>query len=117
MILPRAPDRDRLFVLLDKSISVRLPRVEKQGVPRRNIALLSRNGIEYYYPPELVAAVFMSSAAEVAKWKLEDDPMEFNGIRKTKNELASLVSTAITGATPLHAEIADVVAKVQAVCK
>jgi hypothetical protein len=113
--LASSPYRDRLFILLDQSISVRLPRVERQGVPRDNIVLLSRNGIEYYYPPELVGAVFRSSAADVVKWKLEDDPLEFNGIRKSKKELAGVISAGITAAMPLHPEIEALVAKVKKV--
>jgi hypothetical protein len=115
--LATSPYRDRLFVVLDKQISVRIPRIEGQGVPNDNIVLLSQNGIEYFYPAELVATIFRCTVEEVRKWKFETDAMDFNGIRKTKKELAQCVADALTGAHRLHSEIEALVGRIRAACK
>ena len=115
--LATSPYRDRLFVVLDKQISVRVPRIESQGVPRGNIVLLTQNGIEYFYPRELVAATFCCTAEDVEKWKFESEPIDFNGIRKTKKELAQCIADTLTGTHRLHPEIQCLVSLIQAACK
>ena len=115
--LATSPYQDRLFVVLDEKISVRIPRIEGQGVPKENIVLLTKNGIEYFFPHELVAAVFRCNVEDVRNWEFERDPIEFNGISKTKKELAQCVADALTGAHQLHSEIKALVDRIQAVCK
>ena len=115
--LASSPYRDRLFVVLDKQISVRIPRIEGQGVPKDNVVLLSMNGIEYFYPHELVAAAFRCNIADVGKWEFARDMIEFNGISRTKKELAQCVADALTHAHELHAEISDLVGRIQVACK
>src|SRR4051812_9686372 len=54
--LSKSSYSDRIFVVLDKTHSVRLARIEHKGVKKTNIVVLSKNGIEYYYPKDLLAA-------------------------------------------------------------
>ena len=115
--LEASPYRNRLFVVLDKQISVKLPKIEQDGVLKENIIILSLNGIEYFYPPPLVAAAFRSSAEQVANWKFEADPIEFNGIRKTKKELAKLVADELTPSHVTHSEIQSLISKIEAACR
>jgi hypothetical protein len=63
--LVSSPYHDRLFVLYDKEISTSLTRIENAGLRRDNIVVLSKNGIEHYYPPALVAEAFHCSEADV----------------------------------------------------
>jgi hypothetical protein len=100
-----SPYRDQLFVMLGNRNSVRISRIEKDGVPSDYIIVLRRNGIENYYPKELIGAVFRSTTEEVKKWKFENDPLEFNRIRRTKKELAQRVADVLTRAHKLHSEI------------
>jgi len=106
-----------LFVVLDKQISVRVPRIERQGLPSDNVVLLTQNGIEYFYPPELVAEAFCCTAEDGVKWNFENEPIEFNGIRKTKKELAQYIANALKDAHQLHPEIRGLVSQIQAACK
>jgi hypothetical protein len=115
--LAASPYRNRLFVVLDKQISVKLPKIEQDGVLKDNIIVLSKNGIEYFYPHPLVSAVFLSSAEQVATWKFEADPMESNGIRKSKKELAQLVTDGLTQGHATHPEVQSLIAKIESACR
>jgi hypothetical protein len=42
-------------------------RLENQGVMKPNTIILKKNGIEYYYPLELVADAFACDVADAAK--------------------------------------------------
>jgi hypothetical protein len=112
-----SPYRHRLFVVLDKQISVKLPKIEQDGVPKDNVVVLSLNGIEYFYPHALVAAAFRTSTDQVGGWKFESDPVEFNGIRKSKKELAQIVADGLTRDHPIHSEIRSLIDKIAAACR
>ena len=115
--LPTSPYRDRLFVVLDKRHSVNSRRIENQGIPKESITVWSRNGIEHYYPQDLVAQVFRCDVAELSSSSLESDPIEINGIRKSKNDLAQLVTDHLTVNHPLHPELKDLVSRIHMACK
>ncbi len=106
----------RTFVLLDKTNSVRRDRIVKMGVPIENIFVLSKNGIEHYYPVELVATFFRCAPAEVASIDLEKDPIEFNGIRLTKKELAEVVASKVTPQATLDEELTSFIQRVRLAC-
>lgn len=114
--LEKSPFRTRMFVVLDKRNSARLDRIEKQGVPKQNIIVWSKNGIEYYYPSNLVAQVFSCDISELEKFNLEDDPIEFNDISKTKKELAQLISEQITKEHSLDPEVLMLLEKIKSAC-
>lgn len=114
--LATSPYQDRLFVLLDKTISVRIPRIMDQGIRKENIVLLTKNGIEYFYPHALVAAAFRCNIEDVENWEFEKEPIKFNGISKTKKELAQCVADNLTKVHQLHPEISDLVSRIQTAC-
>jgi len=93
-----------------------LPRIEKQGVPKENITVWSKNGIEYFYPEDLVAAVFHCEAVDLAKCDFESDPIEFNAIRKSKKELAQLVADGLTATHTLHQEVEALLSRIRTAC-
>ena len=112
-----SPYRDRLFVVLDQKHSLSAARIEKQGVSKGNITVWSKNGIEYYYPEDLVATAFCCDARELAKGSFESDPIEFNGIRKSKKELAQIVTESMTATHPIHTELRGLVDRLRAACE
>jgi predicted ATPase len=114
--LASSPYRDRLFVLYDKGISTSLTRIENAGVRRDNIVVLSKNGIEHYYPPALVAEAFHCSEADVPRICLERDPIDHNEHRYSKNELARFVTERLTNAHAIHPEIDTLLGKLRAAC-
>lgn len=115
--LTTSPYRDRLFVVLDKKHSLSAARIEKQGVPLDNITVWSKNGIEYFYPEELVATVFCCDAGELVKSNFESDPIEFNGVRKSKKELAQIVTEGMTATHAMHPEFQELVGRLRAACE
>jgi predicted ATPase len=114
--LASSPYRDRLFVLYDKQISTSLTRIENAGVPRHNIVVLSKNGIEHYYPPALVCEAFHCNEADVSNIPLGRDPVDHNGHRYSKNDLAKFVVQRLTDAHPIHPEINAFLGKLRSVC-
>lgn len=70
--------RFRWLRVLDKEYTLRAERVESQGIPRDNITVWSRNGIEYVYPRDLVASVFSCDAGELEKEKRRHQPPFFS---------------------------------------
>ena len=115
--LTASPYRDRLFVVLDQRHSQSAIRIETQGVPKQNLTVWEKNGIEYLYPPALVAGVFRCDVQELANANLETDPIEFNGFRKKKKELAQLVCDGMTVAHSLSAELQALLGRLRAACQ
>lgn len=115
--LASSPYRDRLFVLYDQKISTSLTRIENAGVRRDNIVVLTKNGIEHYYPPALVAEAFHCAEPEVASIPLGHDPADYNGHRYSKIDLAKFVVERLTATHPVHPEINAFLAKLRAACQ
>ena len=115
--LATSPYRDRLFIVLDAKHSVNSRRITSQGVPEANITVWAKNGIEHYYPPDLVAASFHSDLASMSDSVLESDPIEINEIRRSKKELARYVTEQLTAAHPLHPELQELVNRINSACK
>lgn len=111
------PYRDRLFVVLDRTHSLSLARLENQGVTKDNIIVWSQNGIEYFYPEELVTMAFRCDAGELATGNFQSDPIEFNGIRKSKKELAQFVTEGMMATHYMHPELQELVGRLRASCK
>jgi len=112
-----SPYKDRLFVILDKKHSLKIDRIINRGVNKTNIIVWPKNGIEYYYPEELVAAVFRCNNDELPKISYENDPIEYNEIRKTKKELANIVAKGLTRNHDLAPELNSLISKVLASCE
>ena len=108
--------RGRLFVVFDKQISTNLGKIATQGVLPDNIVVLSKNGIEHYYPAPLLAAAFHCDEADVSKIPLGAEPVEYNEHRYSKNELAKLVAGKLTLAHRLHEEVQGFVGRLREAC-
>lgn len=115
--LDKTPYRNRICVLLDKRQSVRLDRVTGLGVPKENIIVWSKNGMEYYYPRDIVAEAFCCGTQTIDTCNCEGDPIEVNGIRKTKKELAQYVAQRMTADTVLDNEVDSLLQRLTEVCE
>ena len=111
-----SPYHDRLFVVLDKTHSLKKDRLVNQGVAANNIFVWSENGIEYFYPVSLLAEAFRCDVSDVALISLESDPIVHNGIRFTKRKLASFVTDRVESRNELPEEIEGLLASVSSVC-
>lgn len=113
-----SPYRDRVFVLLDSRHSARASRIESLGVSRDNLVVWSKNGIEHYYPIDLLAASFRCSTGDAIKIVFDQtDPIDFNGIRYSKKDLAKVCADGFTGTSSMNPELAALVAKVTSACQ
>lgn len=108
-----SPYRDRTFVLLDKTRSTRRDRIVALGVPEDNIAILSKNGIEYYYPLRLISNRFRCTASELVDIQLEKDPIEYNDIRFSKRALAESVSEGLLVTDQLDSEVDSFIQRIK----
>jgi predicted ATPase len=112
--IDQSPYRNRLFVLLDKQHSVSTDRIVKTGIPKENVKVWSKNGIEHYYPLELAASAFRCRLTDVEKMAFDKDPIEHNGITLPKIELSKHVSQQLTAATKYDQELEDFIAQIVA---
>lgn len=95
--LQKSPMRNRLFVVAD-SVHPRGLRddLEKLGADPRNIVIWTRNGIEYFYPPGVLAEIFSCSESAVSELVIDGDRISVNGVTFTKNELKTEVLRRLT---------------------
>lgn len=99
--IQRSPYRDRIFVILDAVHSAGLPdQLAGMGIPRDNVVVWPKNGIEFYYPPALLDKIF-GAGAEIT---IEGDLVSRNGISYHKAELVNKVTSLVEGDTEMHGE-------------
>lgn len=99
--IQKSPYRDRIFVVLDSVHASGLPeQIVAMGVPRENVVLWPRNGIEYYYPPSIIDQIF-GGGAEIV---INGDIVSRNGISHTKSELVEKVIAQLQHDTAMHSE-------------
>lgn len=99
--IQRSPYRDRIFVILDSVHSAGLPdQLVAMGIPKDNIVVWPKNGIEFYYPPALIDKVF-GAGAEIT---IAGDLVSRNGISHNKAELVGKVSSMLEAGTEMHEE-------------
>lgn len=98
--LEKSPFRSRLFVVLDKIHQPGLTEeLVRLGVLGENVVIWSRNGIEYFYPASILMTIFSCDSDALSDLPIVGDVIEFNGVKKTKNELSQArLSTADFGA-------------------
>ncbi len=104
--LEKSPFRTRLFVVLDKTHQPNLvAELEKLGVLASNIVVWPKNGIEYYYPPDLLTAIFSCTAEQLNNLTVTGDVISLNGINKSKSDLSTEVLKQMDGSTGLPEEL------------
>ena len=71
------------------------------GLPRENIVIWSKNGIEHYYPALIMKSIFNSSDAIT----LDGDMVKLNELEYNKNDLVDLVLPKMDRQTKLPLEL------------
>lgn len=112
--LEKSPYQSRLFIVFDSRFSTKKQKLVSMGVASENVVVWSRNGIEYFYPPDLVASIFNCTAAEVANITFDADPVEHNGVHIGKKQLAQFVSDRLTAESGYNAELEKFLARLGA---
>jgi len=99
--IQKSPYQNRIFAVIDSVHGAGLPQqLEKMGIPKANIVVWSKNGIEYYYPPKILNDIFHSTD-EVS---INGDQISLNNLTYTKNELVEMVVPKISPATQYNDE-------------
>lgn len=99
--IQRSPYRDRIFVVLDAVHSAGLPdQLVAMGIPKENVIVWPKNGIEYYYPPTVVDKVF-GVGPEIT---IVGDVVSRNGLSYSKRELIGKVVSLLQADTAMHEE-------------
>lgn len=100
--LQRSPYRDRIFAVLDSVHGKSLPAdLVKMGLPAENVIVWPQNGIEYYYPKEIIDQIFGAGSTLT----INDDDVSRNGITILKNDLADKVVAAINAQSTVHPDL------------
>lgn len=99
--IQRSPYRDRIFVVLDAVHSAGLPdQLAAMGIPKENIIVWPKNGIEFYYPPTVIDKIF-GAGGEIT---IAGDLVSRNGISYNKAELVGKVVSLVQADTEMHGE-------------
>lgn len=112
--LERSPYQSRLFIVFDSRFSTKKQKLVGTGAAPENIVVWSRNGIEYFYPPELVASAFNCTVEEVENIAFDVDPIEHHGVHISKKQLAQSVSDRLTEKSRYDAELEGFLARLGA---
>ena len=99
-----SPYHERVLILIDQRHSIDREKLTSMGIPNENIIQLSKNGIEYYYPPEIMSSIFGSTE----NLEIEDDMVKANGNEFKKNDLCDLVLAKMKGTEELDPEFEEV---------
>lgn len=108
------PYRDRLFAVLDARNSAKKARLVGQGLREDHIRTWSRNGVEYLYPRNRLAAIFKCAPEELAQVNLEADPIELGEIRRTKKAVAQDVAESLARGDSIDPELQQLIQQVTA---
>ncbi|MCU4176579.1 ATP-dependent nuclease [Carboxylicivirga sp. N1Y90] len=102
--LQKSPCRTRIIAVLDKvhDTSVRQT-LQKYGIPDSNILVWNKNGIEYYYPLEIMNSIY-GSDEEIS---ISGDLVSKNGVSYKKWELCEKVVSKIDTTTQFVGEVED----------
>ena len=101
-------------MVLDKTQSVKLNQLKRQGLPEENIVILTKNGIENYYPKALLCKIFnCESSIFDPEIQFRNDAVEINGVAKDKGELSNLIVPEITRDSEFDPELTALLAKIR----
>lgn len=93
----KSPFRGRIFPVLDSAHTRGDPdALEAMGVPRDQIVIWERNGIEYLYPPKLMGQIFGCAPEQISSLRIENDEVELNGVKRKKYDLCQEVVRLMT---------------------
>lgn len=102
----KSPFRNRTFVVLDSihTHGTKEDLIDMGAVPE-NIVIWEHNGIEYVYPPELVANVFGCGISDLPSLSTKNDEISLNGVTRRKTVLCEEVASAMTPETKQSNEL------------
>ena len=110
--LRNAPFQSLMFFVFDLQSSERRNRFVELGMSEDQIEVLSKKGIEHYYPRSIMKDIFQCGDADLERLSTDSDEIEINGIRKAKDDLCKLVCDQVTSETVLDEELSNLLAMI-----
>ena len=109
--IQKSPYRERIFSVIDSVHGDGLvTHLEQMGIPKNNIVVWSKNGIEYYYPPAIIKELFHSND----DLEIVGDIVTLAGVEYKKNELVDKIVPKIDKDTEYNNEFeAELLHKVE----
>ncbi|MEX2187121.1 MAG: hypothetical protein WD875_10020, partial [Pirellulales bacterium] len=99
--LQKSPYRTRILPVLDSIHgSDIVEMLKRSGIPSENILIWNKNGIEHYYPSDILDAIFGVGS----ETSIEGDIVSRNGMSYKKWELCEKVIAKITDAHVVYPE-------------
>jgi len=100
--LQKSPYRTRILAVLDKIHGADVVQtLKKAGIPEENILIWSKNGIEYFYPTEIIDSIYGAGNELV----VTDDLVYRNGVEYKKWKLCEKVIAKIDNTTKYPEEV------------
>lgn len=112
--LERSPYHNRMFLVFDATHSAKIKRLIGKGVKAENVIVWQKNGIEHYYPREILTRIFSCGDPGVLNMDLNSSVVEINGVKKSKGELAEIVCSQITKDDVLDEELCSFLKQIEA---
>lgn len=98
--IQRSPLRSRIFVVVDSVHNAGLKaELVGLGLIASNFVAWDANGIEYVYPPQIMARIFHCSEDQASQIAIDGDEVVVNGIRRRKRELGAEVASLLAADT------------------
>lgn len=99
--IQKSPYRNRVFAVIDSVHGTGLPQqLVKMGLAESNLVIWKQNGIEYYYPKNILEDIYHSTD----EFTMEGDQISLNGLTYSKNELVDLIVSKINYDTEYNSE-------------
>jgi len=106
--LNSSPLRSRVFVVVDSVHAAGLKgELNKIGLLPENFIAWGANGIEYLYPPQIIAEIYKCDVKAISQLTLNGDIVSLNGISHSKNDLCDEVLARLQASSQLVAEFED----------
>lgn len=99
-----SPYRDRIVVVLDKNNSTKKRTLLNSGLHETNIIEWSQNGIEYYYPSNIIREIFGSTFENASEREVTDTHIKIANVRKPKVEVAQIVASRMNESSVFNDE-------------
>ncbi|MBL4761469.1 MAG: ATP-binding protein [Gammaproteobacteria bacterium] len=111
--IQKSPYKDRIFVVLDSVHGGGLvDTLKRMGLPEESIIVWSKNGIEYFYPADIMKSIFHSND----EFAMDGDRIKLNDLEYTKNELVEMVTSKMDKTTVYGQELEqEFCSKIQAI--
>lgn len=106
--ISKSPYNGKIVVVLDKTITCNIEKLINKGIHKEHVVQWDKNGIEYYYPSEILSEIFSCAQDDVfSKLEFEGNTIKANGIEENKRELAIKVLNKLSVTSVYPEEMGD----------